>query len=174
MTSRSKGHSSLEGKTDFLLPATHYKVIHLRWVCCFCLAKMPDSCCSIGCSNRRGDKPGLCFFRISSDKENPEEEIVDLFCFFDQILIFLFKFSTKTKKLDKTHNTWHNTQRLRICAIKHNVTSVSVEGKQLQPSKYTHLQRTLHQISSKVKQVYTGLLIIVFLSIKHIYVIGFM
>ena len=46
---------------------------------CFCVAKMPDSCCSIRCSNRRGDKPGgLCFFRISSNKENPVEEILDL------------------------------------------------------------------------------------------------
>ncbi|KAG5285277.1 hypothetical protein AALO_G00001520 [Alosa alosa] len=33
---------------------------------------MPDSCCAIGCTNRRGDKPGLCFYRIPSDKENSE------------------------------------------------------------------------------------------------------
>ncbi|XP_067102000.1 THAP domain-containing protein 1-like [Osmerus mordax] len=33
---------------------------------------MPDSCCAIGCTNRRGGKPGLCFYRIPSDKENPE------------------------------------------------------------------------------------------------------
>ncbi|XP_051502433.1 THAP domain-containing protein 1-like [Myxocyprinus asiaticus] len=33
---------------------------------------MPDSCCSIGCNNQRGDKPGLCFYRIPSEKENPE------------------------------------------------------------------------------------------------------
>jgi hypothetical protein len=31
-----------------------------------------DSCCAIGCTNRRGDKPGLCFYRIPSEKENPE------------------------------------------------------------------------------------------------------
>ena len=29
-------------------------------------SKMPDSCCSVGCSNRRGDKPGLCFYRIKT------------------------------------------------------------------------------------------------------------
>ena len=33
---------------------------------------MPDSCCAIGCTHRRGDKPGLCFYRIPSEKENPE------------------------------------------------------------------------------------------------------
>nr|XP_055046211.1 THAP domain-containing protein 1-like [Misgurnus anguillicaudatus] len=33
---------------------------------------MPDSCCSVGCTNRRGNKPGLCFYRIPSEKENPE------------------------------------------------------------------------------------------------------
>uniref|UniRef100_UPI003AABDEE4 uncharacterized protein n=1 Tax=Centroberyx gerrardi TaxID=166262 RepID=UPI003AABDEE4 len=33
---------------------------------------MLDSCCSIGCTNRQGDKPGLCFYRIPSKKENPE------------------------------------------------------------------------------------------------------
>lgn len=33
---------------------------------------MPDSCCSVGCTNRRGDKPGLCFYRIPSERENPE------------------------------------------------------------------------------------------------------
>ncbi|XP_053541903.1 LOW QUALITY PROTEIN: THAP domain-containing protein 1-like [Ictalurus punctatus] len=38
----------------------------------FCLSKVPDSCCSIRCSNQRGDKPELCFYRIPSEKENPE------------------------------------------------------------------------------------------------------
>ncbi|XP_045900641.1 THAP domain-containing protein 1-like [Micropterus dolomieu] len=64
---------------------------------------MPDSCCAVGCTNRRGDKPGLCFYRIPSDKENPER------------------------------------RRLWICAIKRNITSVSGEGKQWQPSKYTRI-----------------------------------
>ncbi|KAG5282704.1 hypothetical protein AALO_G00058950 [Alosa alosa] len=36
---------------------------------------MPDSCCAIGCTNRRGDKPGLCFYRIPSDKENSEADM---------------------------------------------------------------------------------------------------
>src|SRR4029434_10755017 len=41
-------------------------------------SKMPDSCCSVGCSNRRGDKPGLCFYRI---KTHPRccQLIVDVF-----------------------------------------------------------------------------------------------
>ena len=75
LTSRSKGHAPLEGKKDFLLPATHYKVIHLHWVCCFYLGIMLDSCCAIGCTNCTGDKPGLCFYRIPSDKENIETEL---------------------------------------------------------------------------------------------------
>ncbi|KAK0153090.1 hypothetical protein N1851_005224 [Merluccius polli] len=36
---------------------------------------MPDSCCSIGCANRRGDRPGLCLYRIPSEKENPERRL---------------------------------------------------------------------------------------------------
>src|SRR4029434_9105365 len=41
-------------------------------------SKMLDSCCSVGCSNRRGDKPGLCFYRI---KNRPHccQLIVDVF-----------------------------------------------------------------------------------------------
>ncbi|XP_054480177.1 peroxynitrite isomerase THAP4-like [Anoplopoma fimbria] len=33
---------------------------------------MPDSCCAVGCTNRRGNKPGLCFYRIPSEREHPE------------------------------------------------------------------------------------------------------
>uniref|UniRef100_A0A667X844 THAP-type domain-containing protein n=1 Tax=Myripristis murdjan TaxID=586833 RepID=A0A667X844_9TELE len=33
---------------------------------------MPDSCCAVGCTNRRREKPGLCFYRIPSFKDNPE------------------------------------------------------------------------------------------------------
>ena len=33
---------------------------------------MPDSCCASGCTNFRGDNPGLCFYRILSDKKNIE------------------------------------------------------------------------------------------------------
>src|SRR4029434_2995051 len=29
-------------------------------------SKMLDSCCSVGCSNRRGDKPGFCFYCIQN------------------------------------------------------------------------------------------------------------
>lgn len=30
---------------------------------------MPDSCCSFGCTNRRGDKTGVCFYRIPAEQE---------------------------------------------------------------------------------------------------------
>ncbi|XP_037650709.1 uncharacterized protein LOC119503167 [Sebastes umbrosus] len=33
---------------------------------------MPDSCCAVGCTNRRGNKPGLCFYRIPSERDNLE------------------------------------------------------------------------------------------------------
>ena len=35
---------------------------------------MPDSCCAIGCTNSRGVKPGLCFYRIPSDKNRESRE----------------------------------------------------------------------------------------------------
>ena len=103
-------------KKPFHCSPTSKQFMHLLWS----VANMPDSCCAIGCTNRRGGKPGLCFYRIPSDKENPER------------------------------------RRLWICAIiKRNVISVSGEGKQWQPSKYTRIC-SAHFIKGKQAQVKLG------------------
>ena len=33
---------------------------------------MPDSCCAVGCANRRKEKSSVEFFRIPSEKQFPE------------------------------------------------------------------------------------------------------
>ena len=54
------------------------QVIDFGWTL-FNFAKKPYSCCAISCTNRRGEKPGLCFHRILSEKKTSiEEEIVGL------------------------------------------------------------------------------------------------
>ena len=37
-----------------------------------CLARMPDSCCAIRCTNRRGNVPALCLHRSLKKKKQKE------------------------------------------------------------------------------------------------------
>uniref|UniRef100_A0A8D0A4I1 THAP-type domain-containing protein n=1 Tax=Sander lucioperca TaxID=283035 RepID=A0A8D0A4I1_SANLU len=63
---------------------------------------MPDSCWAIGCTNRRGEKPGLCFYRIPSDKENPERR---------QLWIQAIRRATVSG-----NRTWQPSQYTRMCS----------------------------------------------------------
>uniref|UniRef100_A0A8D0CPL0 THAP-type domain-containing protein n=1 Tax=Sander lucioperca TaxID=283035 RepID=A0A8D0CPL0_SANLU len=63
---------------------------------------MPDSCCAIGCTNHRGEKPGLCFYRIPSDKENPERR---------QLWIQAIRRATVSG-----NGTWQPSQYTRLCS----------------------------------------------------------
>src|SRR4029434_2762375 len=42
-------------------------------------SKMLDSCCSVGCSNRRGDKPGISFLSHFKTRPRCYQLIVDVF-----------------------------------------------------------------------------------------------
>ena len=72
MTSRPCGNAHLEGKRHYFNCRSAARQLLFFASFGLTFTKMPDSCCAIGCTNRRGDKPGLCFYRIPSEKENPE------------------------------------------------------------------------------------------------------